>query len=851
MVNGKVNKIEKTVISPKRLQRTILIVDDCQIDRLVYQRYLQSDVEFEYTVLEAETGEEALEIYSQSQADIILLDYSLPDLDGLEWLSQWQQQYGDRLCPVIVLTGQGNENIAVQFIKMGAADYFVKDRITKEKLKLAVNNAIAAKQLQQTNKNLIAKLISRNNKLTQINLLYEQEISKREKYKNIIAHVPAVVYAKDIDRHTQQSGKLWLINQEFQKIFAVEEADIIGKTDREIFPSQMVDNFAVNDRLVIENKQPVTTEEEVHHADGELHTYLSFKFPLLDRQGEVASIVGIATNITQQKQAQAKTLASEARFRNTFEQAAVGIAHVAQDGTWLRVNQKLGQIVGYSKEELLQKTLQDITHPDDLNIDLNYIRQIFAGEIPTYSMEKRYIHKNGTGIWINSTVSLVRKSDGEPDYFISVIEDISDRKNLELSLQKTLKRLSNLHYLDKRILAAEQPQAIAQTAIDNIYKFFTCQRISIISFDWQRETATILATKGKGSTPAEHGFQLTLEVWQNLIAQLEHCSSQQNYLIACLNDLPLLPQLTPTLKTKLDCFIAFPLWSRGNLLGILKLWVADVDTVIEEDLVIVREICDQLAIAIQQASLFGQLQNYSLELEARVAQRTAQLEDINQELKAFTYSISHDLKAPLRAIQGFATAIAEDYEDKLDDLGKEYTKRLVSSARQMEQLIQDLLTYSRLSRAEIQIQTVDLNLIVDNAIAQLEAELAKTQAQIVVDRPLLNILGNKTILMQIVNNLLSNAIKFVASEIVPQVHIWTETRGDRARLWVEDNGIGIEPPHQNRIFRVFERLHGGEAYSGTGIGLAIVKKGMERLDGNFGVESSLNKGSRFWIEGKM
>ena len=353
------------------------------------------------------------------------------------------------------MTGQGDENIAVQFIKIGAADYFVKGQITAEKLKLSVNNAIAANQLQQTNKNLITKLVSRNDKLKYLNQLHKQEIVKRERYKNIIAHVPAVIYAKDVDLPTQQPGKLWLVNQEFQKVFAVKEADIIGKVDREIFPPSTADEFAVNDRLVIESKQPLTTEEKVYHADSELQTYLSFKFPLFDPQGQVNSIVGIATNITSQKQAQTEVLASEARFRNTFEQAAVGIAHVAPDGKWLRVNQKLCQIVGYAKEELLQKTFQDITHPEDLNSDLKYVRQMLAGEIKTYSMEKRYIRENKASIWINLTVSLVRNSDGEPDYFISVIEDISERKNLELSLQKTFKRLSNLH-LDRSSNSSSQ-----------------------------------------------------------------------------------------------------------------------------------------------------------------------------------------------------------------------------------------------------------------------------------------------------------------------------------------------------------------------------------------------------------
>ncbi len=144
---------------------------------------------------------------------------------------------------------------------------------------------------------------------------------------------------------------------------------------------------------------------------------------------------------------------SEQRFRSAFEQAAVGIAHLAPDGTWLKVNQKLCQIVGYTEEELLQKTFQDITHPDDLDTYLEYIRQMLAGEIETYSMEKRYIRQDNTIIWINLTVSLVKKDSGEPEYFISVIEDIGDRKQTELALTESRQKLEQTNLAKDAFIA--------------------------------------------------------------------------------------------------------------------------------------------------------------------------------------------------------------------------------------------------------------------------------------------------------------------------------------------------------------------------------------------------------------
>ncbi len=164
----------------------------------------------------------------------------------------------------------------------------------------------------------------------------------------------------------------------------------------------------------------------------------------------IANILSTAINAQLDKQT---LLESEKRFRSAFEQAAVGVAHVAIDGTWLRVNQKLCQIFGYSQEELLQKTFQDITHPEDLDTNLEYVRQMLAGEIKTYSMEKRYIHQDSTLIWVNLTVSLVHKDSGEPDYFISVVEDIGDRKQTELALQENRQKLEQINLAKDAFIA--------------------------------------------------------------------------------------------------------------------------------------------------------------------------------------------------------------------------------------------------------------------------------------------------------------------------------------------------------------------------------------------------------------
>lgn len=271
-------------------------------------------------------------------------------------------------------------------------------------------------------------------------------------------------------------------------------------------------------------------------------------------------------------------------------------------------------------------------------------------------------------------------------------------------------------------------------------------------------------------------------------------------------------------------------------------------------------------------------------LERRVELRTNQLQAANEELEAFTYTVAHDLRAPLRGMQGLAEALLEDYRELLDELGQEYAQQIVNCGQQLEALIQDLLAYSRLSRTDLSLQVIDLESAIAEAIAMVQADTKSSGAQISVRSPLFAVIAHRVTLVQAIANLLTNALKFVEG-VSPQVQIWAEEielpqQGDTdrqtarewgratdrqwensqsivasgklpvstVRLWVEDNGIGIAPEHQKRIFRVFERLHGIESYPGTGIGLAIVQKAADRMGGQVGVESQLGHGSRFWIK---
>jgi PAS domain S-box-containing protein len=235
------------------------------------------------------------------------------------------------------------------------------------------------------------------------------------------------------------------------------------------------------------------------------------------------------------------------------------------------------------------------------------------------------------------------------------------------------------------------------------------------------------------------------------------------------------------------------------------------------------------------------------ELEKTVADRTLTLQQAVSDLQAFSYSVSHDLRSPLRAMQGFAEAVLEDYGDKLDERGRDYLGRIKAAGARLDRLIIDLLSYTRITRDEAPMEASDLDKIVRDVIAA-DSHLQSPAAEIRVEGPLPKVLGRESALNQVLTNLLGNAVKFVHEDKTPNIRIWSEERAPSVRLWIEDKGLGIAKEEQEKIFNMFTQLNDSAKFGGTGVGLAIVKKAMEIMHGTVGVESTDDSGSRFWLE---
>jgi len=247
-------------------------------------------------------------------------------------------------------------------------------------------------------------------------------------------------------------------------------------------------------------------------------------------------------------------------------------------------------------------------------------------------------------------------------------------------------------------------------------------------------------------------------------------------------------------------------------------------------------------------------ENEILRAKATAEEARRAKDEAYADLEAFAYSVSHDLRSPLATIRINAESILKDHLDTatpVDARSQEGLGYIIESASEMSRMIEDILTYSRTSAADLELEPIALEVVVSRAADQLRAEFTESDLQLDILRPLPTVRGHSTLLAQVVINLLTNAVKFMAPGTAPRIKVWTERRlspQSIVRLWIEDNGIGIAPGDQERIFRLFERGYVKNKYAGTGIGLAIVRRGVERMGGQVGLESTLGSGSRFWID---
>lgn len=624
--------------------------------------------------------------------------------------------------------------------------------------------------------------------------------------------------------------------------------------------------------------------------------------------------------LTERQRVQEQLRESEVRFQVIFEQAAVGIGIVSLEGRWLRVNQKFCDLVGYRHDELTFLTFQAITYAEDLDADLSYVQRTLADEISTYSLEKRYICKDNSLIWVSLTVSLVRKQDRTPDYFITIIQDIQSRKEIEANLNDA-KRIANFGHwrwdLDTNTqIWSEEIFHIFGRDLDlppanypEVAQYFTAEswnNLSAAVEKCMREGVSYhcdaevvqpdgshhwVVARGEAIRNAEdqiislHGTVQDITVRKLAEVALQQSQEQLKLFIeyapaalamfdrnmhylACsqrwrndysLSDRNLLglshydvfPNIGAewkaihrrcltgeVIRSEEDRYVwvdgtiqwlrwEVRPWLTGNIIGGIVIFTEDIT---------------------QQKQAETALQQLNDDLEKRIAERTAELKALNQSLESFVYSVSHDLKAPLRGVEGYSRLLEEDYFDRLDDEGRLFISNIRTGVTRMNELINDLLAYSRMERCKLESHELDLTLLIHQALAECNEEITLHAIEIVADFPSFKVYGDREGLVLALRNLLGNAIKFSQGTPHPRIEFGACRNEDHVILWIRDNGIGFDMKYNSRIFEIFERLHRLEDYPGTGIGLALVKKAMQRMGGRVWAQSSPGEGATFSIE---
>ncbi len=291
---------------------------------------------------------------------------------------------------------------------------------------------------------------------------------------------------------------------------------------------------------------------------------------------------------------------------------------------------------------------------------------------------------------------------------------------------------------------------------------------------------------------------------------------------------------------------AFPLIAGGKTLGVLCVFARNEFKPTKQSLEMLNELCGTVALAIENAKLYQEVKKHTLQLEKIVSDRTAELQITNKELEAFSYSVAHDLRAPLRAIDGFSLALLEDYTDKLDKEGKNHLHRVRDGAKEMAQLIDDLLNLSRISRRELIRGTVDMSKIVKSIEEKLIASEAERKVKFsVADN--IQVQGDNQLLKITMENLLNNAWKFTSKRKNTKIEFGVLEKEGKTVYYIKDNGVGFDMKYADKLFSPFQRLHRKEDYPGTGIGLATVRRIISKHGGSIWAESELDKGATFYF----
>jgi len=644
------------------------------------------------------------------------------------------------------------------------------------------------------------------------------------------------------------------LSPEINRIYGIP-ADVINVAEfiSKVVHPEDVEFVNENLRLAIKGIKEYNIDHRIIRPDGTI-VWLNARAELIkDENRKPIRLLGTILDITERKEAEEEKRRGMEKYKVLITVSNTGAWEYHQDTDFLWCSPEYFSMLGRDISQFdlsgvnnLKETWIDLLHPEDRQrASTHFSNYLENGSVGMYESYFRLKHSDGHWVWILSRGNTLRDESGKiTDITVGTHIDISDSKKAEEEIKRSEKRLEVLHKMDQAILESRSVGSIANTVLQRLHKLSAAKRISIALFDEDEKNANVYSHGVLEKKLGQARKVPVNEVFRDIKGMRTGKVIEEKDLSVIRNLGQLMLQMR---ESGIQSTFSIPMLARGKLLGSINLGFDMPHGYSKEDLELGKEVADTLAIALEQASLHEKLAQHTLELEERVTERTARLQTANQELESFAYSVSHDLRAPLRAINGFSEIISEKYESAFPKEAIQYFNYIRESALSMSQLIQDLLKLSRLIKATGRRESIDLQKLVGDSIRNLDTEIREQNAKIMLPETFPHFVSDRTLLGQIFQNLIQNAIKYHSEGMPPVVHLSFEEVGNSLILKIKDNGIGIPKQQQQKVFEVFQRLHKHEKYPGTGIGLALVKKAVDKLGGEIKLESIPGKGSTFIV----
>jgi PAS domain S-box-containing protein len=512
-----------------------------------------------------------------------------------------------------------------------------------------------------------------------------------------------------------------------------------------------------------------------------------------------ASKADLEREIAERQRAEETLRESEDKFKYIFDHSIIGKSITFPSGE-LHVNQAFCHMLGYSEEELQTQSWHDITPPEDIEPTQRLIEPLLAGKKDAVRFSKRYLHKNGSIVWADVSSFLRRDQAGKPLYFMTTASDITERKQAEEALRESEERYRSLfenmlegYAYCQMLFEHDQPADFIYVATNPAFEILTGLK-------------DVVGKKVSQVIPGIQESNLELFEIYGRVALTGQPERFENYLPA------------------LGIWFSLSVFSPAK-----EYFVAVFDNVTE------RKRAEE------------EIHRLNASLERRVVERTAQLEAANKELEAFAYSVSHDLRAPLRGIDGFSQVLLEDYAEKLDAEGQRYLQRIRAASQRMAELIDDLLTLSRLTRDKMHLEPVNLSAVAEVIAQELSQSQPERRVEFIFTQDAVTQADARLIRVAL-QNLLGNAWKFTAKHPSARIEFGLLGQSDgKAAYFVRDDGAGFDMAYADKLFGAFQRLHTPAEFPGTGIGLATVQRVIHRHGGQVWAEGAVGQGATFYF----